>query len=1106
MDAGPATAGLPAAVAVWSEFIRRALNRRLDQEKFAAFVPILFSQHPIPPVILADFILRPSDVTRYSLDPRAFLYLQVLLKQRRLDIASVLRALYKYSSIHELVRPQDGASAAPGDGAAEEKKTPGKLVRWQNSYEIDEILLWRFAKAVNAGTAITTAETAIHVAKVLAKWMPLFTEAAAIFSREAFSSLHGMPPRDETARARNAFALLVFAFSENPVVIKTLSRPAFKGLCKTLSDSLVAFMPCIMQVMPEVAGALELFRTQTLCKFLPSEKKESELNNYMDNLIGLDSLQIPEVPVVNTRAGLYIYLSAALVGRPMLEDSALFTYLHNRYQGDVQSTAVQLILASFDLLANAVFRNEGPRTGHLLKSYVVNKVPLILVSLAASSAVYPFNPEMCITEALGQVDTNVFPTLSGMFEMSNTGSSFHDSVRQDFCFSCQLHGLLSQAAIENLLGDITYQSLPDEGRYVKEILVQSCLQEVDRTQKLIVELDNMNGNVGAAAQAIIEVIGNLCRTKETMTLKQLCSQLAAKPLSLDVLLLFDKPQKILHPLCELLDNWAGYEEDQGEYHPVYEEFGSILLLLLAFVYRYNLSPADLGIRSPDSFVGKLLNAGNLCRPLEELNEREKAHLNGWIHGLFDTEAGGLGDDLMASCSPQDFYLLMPTLFHQVVIALSAGRLTDDMLKCGLEYLVGVLLLPSLVPAILYLSNQLWVGGPQIQTAIIKTLQPILRPSSISHEASTMLSSVLNIVAKPLEHALRSYQRQDPKCQEIEPLLEAIRDNLAVSRRTGGADHTELESWSSMHATNATNGSGITHGGLTAAVRHTVQSLVQWAQQPPLNGMPAAYTHRQTLAALKMLGAKRLLSILLEELKSFADSPQAGIAYDVITAIICAPDVTNDPSLANAATGSPSAADAAASSTNNNNTTPASTPAPQQRRISLREALKAEADDWKKTMRSDPALAETVVRLHRRVEAQMAPPPPPPETTAAAAMLQPELGGLGVDVGADAAALGDAIAAAAAAAGEHHDAAAAAMALDAAGLDAAAGGTVPDLGALGGGAPADLAAQVGAGGGNGGGNGGGGGGGLDLSGDDIFGGLTGASDFGAEFSGWDMDLG
>lgn len=135
---------------------------------------------------------------------------------------------------------------------------------------------------------------------------------------------------------------------------------------------------------------------------------------------------------------------------------------------------------------------------------MVNKVPLILVALAASSPMYPFNAEMCITEALGQVDTNVFPTLSGMFDLSNTNSSFHDSVRQDFCFACQLHGLLTPAAIESLLGDITYQSLPDEGRYVKEILVQSCLQEMDRTHKLIGELDNMNGNVGAAAQAVIE--------------------------------------------------------------------------------------------------------------------------------------------------------------------------------------------------------------------------------------------------------------------------------------------------------------------------------------------------------------------------------------------------------------------------------------------------------------------------------------------------------------------------------------------------------------------------------------------------------------------------
>lgn len=169
-----------------------------------------------------------------------------------------------------------------------------------------------------------------------------------------------------------------------------------------------------------------------------------------------------------------------------------------------------------------------------------------------------------------------------------------------------------------------------------------------------------------------------------MTLKQICGQLAGKPLSLDILLLFSKPQKFLHALCEVLDNWGGYDEDQGEYQPVYEEFGSILLLLLAFIYRYDLTPADLGIRSADSFVGKLWGKGQQARPLKDLTEQEQSRLGGWIHGLFDTEAGGLGDELMSSCPPQDFYLLMPTLFQQIVLALTTGYLTEEVLKGGLE--------------------------------------------------------------------------------------------------------------------------------------------------------------------------------------------------------------------------------------------------------------------------------------------------------------------------------------------------------------------------------------------------------------------------------------
>lgn len=118
---------------------------------------------------------------------------------------------------------------------------------------------------------------------------------------------------------------------------------------------------------------------------------------------------------------------------------------------------------------------------------------------------YPFNSEYCITEALSQVDTNTFPTLSSLFENSSNSNPFTESVRQDFCFACCLHGLVPETSIEKLISDYTYQTLPSGGRYAKDNLVQECLADHDRMQSLMGELDNMDGNVGAVCQTLTEV-------------------------------------------------------------------------------------------------------------------------------------------------------------------------------------------------------------------------------------------------------------------------------------------------------------------------------------------------------------------------------------------------------------------------------------------------------------------------------------------------------------------------------------------------------------------------------------------------------------------------
>jgi mediator of RNA polymerase II transcription subunit 5 len=300
---------------------------------------------------------------------------------------------------------------------------------------------------------------------------------------------------------------------------------------------------------------------------------------------------------------------------------------------------------------------------------------------------------------------------------------------------------------------------------------------------------------------------------------------------------------------------------------------------------------------------------------------------------------------------------------------------------GNSDLVEPFLLPSLIPALLYLCNHLWTDERSQQKAVIQILQLIILPNSISNEeASRMLSTVLTIVAVPLEGALRSYMKQDPTDQNIEPLLRALRETIALSRRTGGADNNEMETWCS------TSG-----GNLAAMVRHIMVSLIQWCQHSNLNGIPPPYTHRQLIVATAILGAKCLLSIILDELKQQTEDGHGSIAYDIATALVCAPDVTNESSLLQP----PPVALLDESG---------HVPPQLQRRLSLRAALRHAAENWNKIQKSDPSMAEIVVRLYRRVEAQMALPQSQP-------MMETNLA---LDVGNGS--LNDAIAAAAAGGG------------------------------------------------------------------------------------------
>ena len=122
---------------------------------------------------------------------------------------------------------------------------------------------------------------------------------------------------------------------------------------------------------------------------------------------------------------------------------------------------------------------------------------------------------------------------------------------------------------------------------------------------------------------------------------------------------------------------------------MYDEFGAIFLLILVTKARLGLSDSELGIRKKGGFLSEYLKHENYEQSLDDLSEEQKSHLGNWINALYLAE--GLSDELFTNCSPHDFYLLIPTLFRQSVIAYHLGKLTHDSLKAGLDCRYGVLL-------------------------------------------------------------------------------------------------------------------------------------------------------------------------------------------------------------------------------------------------------------------------------------------------------------------------------------------------------------------------------------------------------------------------------
>ncbi|MCJ1383049.1 mediator complex subunit [Xylographa soralifera] len=754
-------------------------------------------------------------------------------------------------------------------------------------------------QVIQRRTVVTTASERVNtlrVAKPLITLMSTFTQTLE----------HLVPLDGPFLEIGNALGQYIGAYINDLSKVGLLTSKDGgppKDLKTWFGRYLPPFVVLISPSNAQLGHALDILQKQS---GLHTESIDALLGNPVVDGVDLESLTYQENvldnPLIITRAALYIYLNAMLIGRPLYDDVTLFNYLSARYSGGMPTLVTDLITATFDVLANAINRAESNGSIFIYRSFLTNKLPVLLESY--STMIFPpYNIESCITEGLSRMDPPADPYSTQSFDLLDS-SGMLSEARAEFLFSCALYGLIPEQSIESILGDVPMQSLPECGKYQKADLVAQCTANPVKIEELVGELENMEGNAAEIAGALVE------------------------------------PMRI----------------KAREHQPVYDEFGSILLLVLVLRQHFDLPDSELGIGYTDSFILKYIRRGCISRDPSELSEREKMLLSGWIKGLFETE--GISDELMSTCSPQDFYLLVATLFDQSLKACEAGVLGLETLKGGFEckyrdgemellyfssyrkpmdYALNILLissgldllepflLPSLIAGLSWSTHRLLIPTSTSTTSLsilLPTLSLLVHPPSLSSDALSLHEAVLAVTTLPLDKALVSVQKLHPRRQDIDSLLTTLKSRIRYPRNTA-ISASELESWC-----------GIPGGSILSALHNSIMALVNWSTTGVSNAAPPNYTHRLLLTAETMLGAKFVLGSLLDIILKHAANETADVVLDIVTALICAPTANDG-----------------------------------RERLSLRYILQLAYNDAYTLSKHDTAKAEIIVRLNRRVETQ-----------------------------------------------------------------------------------------------------------------------------------------
>jgi mediator of RNA polymerase II transcription subunit 5 len=553
-------------------------------------------------------------------DPLPPRYLEVLLQSQQVSISNVIAVLIaKYNS---LVRASKSAA----------------------SYDVELSTLQELSMLLASHLEIEKSDTQRSLL-LLSRWMSILVRSLA------------QSPESLMAPTAEAVGQLLGTVCATKHGIDILSE---KG-----DGNRPKIVEAVRQAVTHAIGAFTSLSMQLIQRLEVVQTHIARFDETPDQQPAMRAMQIqsrvPQIPVSATPAGTIAYLEAMIITARTIDDTIVFNFLAGRHGNDWSAMSHDLIVGSFKVLRNC---NASYRKALYLPQaelFVRNKLPAILALISGSSfGIFSMDEQIKSSwNEVKDLDQDLVPVIC---------QSLH---------VCSLHHLVTAEVATEIINDPDIISKFQKGLYSKDDLVSQVNANHSRVSKLVEELTHADGSAAAITQAIVEMILTYCQNRETHHLKDLANAIIKNPVAINALSMFMKPSYWLGPLCTLLDEWR-WDDIHGESQPVYEEFGSILLLLISCRRRLFLSLSQMGMQ--EGFVARYFDQEGVEASL--LSEESNKHLGDWIGAFYIAE--GLSDEVTTTCSPQEFYMLVPSLLAQSMLAYKRGKLTLDSLKGGLE--------------------------------------------------------------------------------------------------------------------------------------------------------------------------------------------------------------------------------------------------------------------------------------------------------------------------------------------------------------------------------------------------------------------------------------